>query len=96
MDNYYKFTSQTTPPTKFCGWVQDGDTILTNPSTELIVAYGFKPLIEEDRPSNAGYIYSPVWTQTDENITRSWVVSGTNGEISDSEALAIIVGGESV
>lgn len=91
----YKFTSETTPPIRFCGWVQNGESVVTNPSAELIKAHGFKPLIEEEKPSNTGYTYSPVWSQTDENIVRSWVISGTNEEISDSEALAIIVGGES-
>ena len=94
MDNYYKFTSETTPPIKFCGWIQSEENIVTNPPVELIIAHGFKSLIEEDRPLDTEYIYSPVWSQTDESIIRSWVVSGTNEEITDSEALAIITGGE--
>ena len=94
MDKYYKFTSETTPPIRFCGWLRDGETILTNPPAELIMAHGFKPLIEEEMPSDAGYIYSPVWYHTDENITCSWVVSEITDEISDSEALSIITGGE--
>lgn len=94
MDNYYKFTSKTTPPIRFCGWIQDGESIITNPSAELIMAHGFKPLIEEGKPSDTGYTYSPVWTQTNNNIVRSWVVDEINEEITDSEALAIIIGGE--
>lgn len=94
MDNYYKFTSETTPPVRFCGWIQDGESIITNPPTELIMAHGFKPLIEEDKPSDIGHTYYPFWSQTDENITRSWVKDEKTDEISDSEALSIIVGGE--
>lgn len=94
MDNYYKFTSETTPPVRFCGWIQNGEIILTNPPAELIIAQGFKLLIEEEKPIDTGYTYSPVWSETDESIIRSWVVSGTNEEITDSEALAIITGGE--
>ena len=96
MDNYYKFTSETTPPIRFCGWIQEGEIIIANPSIELITARGFKLLIEEKMPSDIGYTYSPIWTQTEESIVRSWVVCGTNDEISDSEALSIIVGGEGV
>ena len=94
MDNYYKFISETAPPVRFCGWIQDGENIIANPPKEVITAHGFKPLIEEEKPSDAGHIYSPIWIQSDENITRSWVVSEITDEISDSEALYIITGGE--
>ena len=94
MDNYYRFTNETTPPIKFCGWIQDGENIVTNPPAEIITAHGFKPLIEEDKPIDTGYTYSPVWSQTDENIVRSWVAGEETDEISDSEALSIITGGE--
>lgn len=87
---YYKFIDESTTPQQFCGWLQEGNNIITNPPDEAIIELGYKPLIIEECPSREGYSYSPTWSQTEESIIQSWIEE--EAEVSSEQILSIIEG----
>lgn len=71
---------------------ENGDVFTTDP--ELLLHYGYKPIILTDCPSDGGY-YTELWTETETEITQVWteLPQTDDDPISDSEALEIITGG---
>lgn len=69
-----------------------------NPPPEVYAAEGYKPATytEQPEPPGVGH-WEEVWTETDEAIVQgwSWHVATDEDEISDSEALNILSGGDS-
>ena len=64
-----------------------------NPPPELYLELGYKPVVwsEQPEPTGDGY-YAETWTETDAAILQSWRWVD-DPEISDAEALDIMLGG---
>ena len=73
----------------------DGETYITyNPTDEMLAEQGWLPVIETDPPeAPEGYHYEPTYTEEDGEIVQGWVLVEDPDDISDSEALEIILGG---
>ena len=62
-----------------------------NPTYE---AEGYKKVVYTDEPeTEPGYIAVPGWEETEKEIVQTWTIEQDSGEIDDSEALNIILGG---
>ena len=64
-----------------------------NPPGEVYTAEGYKPVRFAEPPTEPGYIAVPGWEETETEIVQTWTVEQDSGEIDDSEALNIILGG---
>lgn len=72
-----------------------GEYVVYNPASEMLTAAGYKPVTYADPPEvEPGYIAVPGWVETDEAIVQTWTVE-PEGDVSDAEALDILLGGES-
>ena len=70
-----------------------------NPTDEILAEQGWLPLVYIDMPNNVieGYHYEDIYVEQNDEIVQSWELVEdleTSDEISDTEALAIILGGE--
>ena len=69
-----------------------------NPSPELLLEQGYKPvqLTNQPEPQGIGW-WETVWTEEDEAVVQGWVwhEATDEDEISDAEALDMLLGGES-
>lgn len=77
--------------------IVDGKRI-GNPPPEVYRANGYKPVnyTEQPEPPGVGH-WEETWTETGEAVVQgwSWHVATDEDEISDSEALNILSGGDS-
>ena len=70
-----------------------------NPTDEMLAEQGWLPVVETEPPENppSGYHYEPTYTEwqteTGNEILQEWELVQDSDEISDSEALEIIMGG---
>lgn len=66
-----------------------------NPPGEIYEAEGYKPVVYNDPPTEPGegYQWVETWSETDTEIVQIWTIEQDSGEIDDSEALNIILGG---
>lgn len=78
----------------------DGEPyVVYNPPAELLEADGWLPVIETEPPGDApdGYHYEATYTEwqteTGREILQEWELVQDPDDISDSEALEIIMGG---
>ena len=74
----------------------DGETYITyNPTDEMLAEQGWLPVVETPVPGDApeGYHYEPTYTEEGGEIVQGWVLVQNPDDISDSEALEIIMGG---
>ncbi len=74
----------------------EGDPyVVYNPPLEMLSAYGYKPVNYTDPPDDPpqGYIYAPGWEEQADAIVQTWTLVEAPDDISDSEALKIILGG---
>ena len=74
----------------------DGETYITyNPTDEMLAEQGWLPVVESPVPGDApeGYHYEPTYTEEGGEIVQGWVLVQNPDDISDSEALEIIMGG---
>lgn len=73
----------------------DGKTYVTyNPTDEMLAEQGWLTVVETDPPeAPEGYHYEPTYTEEDGEIVQGWVLVEDPDDISDSEALEIIMGG---
>ena len=71
--------------------------IVYNPPADMLAADGWLPLVFTDMPDDApeGYEYVPDWDEFDGVIERVWDLVEAPDDISDAEALTIIMGGSS-
>ena len=70
------------------------DRQIGNPTPETLIELGYKPLIYTDPPeTEEGYVAISSWAETEETIMPTWIIEQDSGEIDDSEALNIILGG---
>lgn len=68
-----------------------------NPSGEIYEAEGYKPVQYADQPEPQGVgRWEATWTETDEAIVQGWEwhEATDEDEISDAEALDMLLGGE--
>ena len=69
-----------------------------NPSDALYLAEGYKPVVYADRPGTApaDCCWEEVWAEEEKVIRLSWVLMAQTDdeEISDTEAVTILLGGE--
>ena len=76
----------------------DGTETWTNDPT-VFALQGYLPVVNTEEPVRDGYFYTFSWVEEDNQIKRVWVEHAVpepsdDDEIPDSEALAIITGGE--
>lgn len=73
-----------------------GDNIIYNPPGEVYEALGYYPITYTDMPDDApdGYHYESAWEQIGEQIVEVWHLEEDSDEISDDEALGILMGVE--
>ena len=74
----------------------DGEQYTTyNPTDEMLAEQGWLLVVETPVPGDApeGYHYEPTYTEEDGEIVQGWVLVQNPDDISDSEALEIIMGG---
>lgn len=74
----------------------DGETYITyNPTDEMLAEQGWLLVVETPMPGDApeGYHYEPTYTEDGGEIVQGWVMVEDPDDISDSEALEIIMGG---
>lgn len=69
-----------------------------NPPNEILRAKGYKPvqLTNQPEPPGVGW-WVETWTETEDAIVQGWVwhEAADEDEISDTEALELLTGGES-
>lgn len=73
----------------------DGESYMVyNPPDELLEEQGWLPVVYTNPPeAPEGYNYEPTYTEDDGEIVQGWVLVEDSDDISDSEALDIIMGG---
>ena len=74
----------------------DGQEYTTyNPTDEMLSEQGWLPVVETPIPGDApeGYHYEPTYTEEGGEIVQGWALVQDPDDISDSEALEIIMGG---
>lgn len=73
----------------------DGETYITyNPTDEMLAEAGWLNVVETDPPdAPEGFHYEPTYTEDGGEIVQDWVLVQDPDDISDSEALEIIMGG---
>ena len=65
-----------------------------NPTAEMLTADGWLPVVLTDKPeAPEGYHYESTYTEVNDEIMQGWALVEDPPDISDSEALDIIVGG---
>ena len=68
-----------------------------NPPPEIYLAEGYKPvsLTNQPEPPGVGW-WVETWTETEDAIVQGWVwhEAADEDEISDTEALALLTGGD--
>lgn len=76
--------------------VSIGDKLIYNPTGETLEALGYYPLSYTDMPDDApqGYHYESGWQQGEASIIQIWTLAEDDDEITDDEALLIILGEE--
>lgn len=59
---------------------------------------GYKPFIHTDAPdAPSGYHAAYIWRETEDSFEQTWeIVADSEDELTDAEALAIILGGGNV
>ena len=74
--------------------LRHGDTVVYNPPVPLLREQGCKPVRYTESPAEEpGYCAVSGWTETENEITQIWTLEW-KGDISDAEALDILLGGE--
>ena len=72
-----------------------GDVTIYNPTDEILLATGFKPMIYSDPPdAPEGYYYDSEWEETADSIVQVWTLTPLPDDIDEAEAYNIIFGGE--
>ena len=74
----------------------DGEPYTTyNPTDEMLAEQDWLPVVETDPPDDPpeGYHYKATYSEVDDEIVQGWELVEDPEEISDSEALEIILGG---
>lgn len=77
--------------------ILNGENYIGNPPTEIYAQHGYKPVTYNDQPPPQGVgWYMEVWTETADAIVQgwSWHEATDEDEISDAEALDMLLGGE--
>ena len=69
--------------------------VVYNPPAEMLIADGWLPVVYTDEPGDApeGYHYEAAYTEEGGEIVQGWELVEDPPDISDSEALEIILGG---
>ena len=89
----------TLAPRKINREIDEEPYITYNPTDEMLAEQGWLPVIETDPPDDPpeGYHYEATYTEwqteTGNEILQEWELIQNSDEISDSEALEIIMGG---
>ena len=84
----------TPAPRKILREIDGVEYITYNPTDEMLAEQGWLPVIETDPPeAPEGYHYEPTYTEEGGEIVQGWVLVKDPDDISDSEALEIIMGG---
>lgn len=89
----YKFISKTEIKRQPL-YIKENGTVISNPPESKLRSLGYKDLATTEKPeTEPGYYVTAIYTDGDV-ITQIWSEPvKTEGDISDSDALAIITGG---
>lgn len=73
-----------------------GDGVVVyNPSAEMYLAQGWKPVRFTDAPeAPTGYYYESGWEENEDEIVQTWTLTPLPDDIDEAEAFNIIFGGE--
>lgn len=82
-------------PRKIEREIDDNTYITYNPTDEMLAKQGWLIVVETPVPGDApeGYHYEDTYTEDGGEIVQDWVLVQDPDDISDSEALEIIMGG---
>ena len=81
-------------PRKLATEIDGEPYVVYNPPDELLEEQGWLPVVYTNPPgAPEGYHYEPNYTEDDGEIVQSWVLVEDPDDISDGEALEIIMGG---
>ena len=74
----------------------EGDYQISNPTQEMLIARGYKPITYTDPPSepDEGYIWVEKWYETDSDILQAWEQILEPDEINAERAMEILFGGD--
>lgn len=74
--------------------LRSGAVLVYNPPAALLEAEGYKPVVFTEAPAaEEGFRAVCGWTETANGILQTWTLE-PEGDVSDAEALAILLGGE--
>lgn len=76
--------------------IKDGSTITYNPTAEMLLPLGYKPLTVKPMPEvGEGYHLEPVYSETNDEVIQDWqVVEDPPVEPDAEEILDILLGGD--
>lgn len=76
--------------------IKDGDTITYNPTAEMLLPLGYKPLTIMPMPEvEEGYHLEPTYAETDTEVVQDWtVVEDPPVEPDAEDILNILLGGD--
>lgn len=73
--------------------LRSGDTVVYNPPVALLLEQGYKPVRFTEAPgAEEGFRPVSGWTESETEILQTWTMEPED-EISDNEALEILLGG---
>lgn len=78
--------------------IRHNGVLIGNPPAEVLLSEGYKPVTLTNQPSPPGVgRWVEAWSETDEVIVQGWTwhEATDEDEISDTEALELLTGGES-
>ena len=92
--NYAKLINNTLVPAPNPIIIDDRQ--IGNPPGEVYTEAGYKPVRYTEPPeTQPGYVAVPGWTETENEIVQTWTAE-PEGDISDTEVLEILLGGDTV
>lgn len=81
-------------PRKMNTEIEGEPYVVYNPPAEMLEADGWLPMIETEPPeAPEGYHYEPTYTEEGGEIVQGWELVEDPDDISNDEALGIIMGG---
>ena len=71
-----------------------GTDVVYNPTAAMLLSSGYKAIRLSQQPeAEPGFVAVSGWMETEDEILQTWTVE-PEGDISDEEALEILLGGE--
>ena len=72
-----------------------GEYVVYNPTPEMLIAEGYKPVIYTDPPTvEPGYAAVPGWEENVLEIVQVWTIEAEPDDVDADRAMEILFGGE--